>query len=255
MSKATWFWHLELSTVSNKISVLLSCTRLSTRSGRTGEGENKIGYTHYWRRKREVPFETFQAIRQDFERIVLALDNIGVRLGDGLGKGVPVLTQDEVCFNGLEQCGHAKNADIVIPWPTPDAGGVGHNLTAQAGDWYAGATLSHRACDGDCSYETFDFPRKFMPEIWEKPEAGLYFQFCKTAFRPYDVAVTAFLLIAKHHWYDGIRVSSDGDQPQWDDARLLCQEHLGYGADYVLGETGDGRELVSRNKSVLDVAS
>jgi hypothetical protein len=37
------------------------------------------------------------------------------------------------------------------------------------------------------------------------------FDFCKTAFRPYDVAVVAFLLLAHSHYGDAVTLGSDGD--------------------------------------------
>ena len=65
---------------------------------------------------------------------------------------------------------------------------------------------------------------------YNKPdERGLYIGFVKTAFRPYDVAVTAALLIGKRHLGDELVVSSNGADAQWLDARRICQTVLGYG--------------------------
>jgi hypothetical protein len=61
---------------------------------------------------------------------------------------------------------------------------------------------------------------------------GKYFGFCKTAFKPYDWAVTAFLIIAKHYLGDRILVHSDGTSANWHDARLICQIELGYGMEF-----------------------
>ncbi len=58
---------------------------------------------------------------------------------------------------------------------------------------------------------------------------GLAFYWTKTAFKPYDIAVTAALLIAKRHLRDKLVIHSDGGDPQWADAKELCHEHLGYG--------------------------
>lgn len=81
---------------------------------------------------------------------------------------------------------------------------------------------------GADSYETFAFPQLLVPRSWESPKAdGNYFQFCKTAERPYDVAVTAFLIIAKHYLHNGITITSDGDASDWEAARYLCWQHLG----------------------------
>lgn len=193
-----------------------------------------MGYTHYWRRRPEISQGVFDAIRQDFETLLPVFAENGIQLGNGHGRETPVINSDEITFNGLENCGHPKNTDIVIPWPTKGARGVGSNEDAVDGSWFAGASLQHRACNGDCSYETMTIERVFTPQSWEKPdENGLYFAFCKTAFRPYDVAVTALLLILKHHLKDDCTVSTDGDEDGWMDAVLLCNKHLG---GYALDE-------------------
>lgn len=199
-----------------------------------------MGYTHYWEREKTIDTAAFSAIGADLNKIILALDDAGVRLGNALGKDVPEITADFIGFNGLVNCGHVKNTEITIPWPSRKAAGIGHNLTAVEGDWLAGVTLQHRACNGDCSYESVWFERDKKLESYDKPnERGLYFEFCKTAFRPYDLAVTAFLIIAKHYLGDRFVVTSDGEQAQWDDARRLCAEYLGYGASYVLDAAGE----------------
>ena len=212
-----------------------------------------MGYTHYWRRPKTIAPKTFQAIGEDLNKIILALDDAGVQLGDAHGKGVPVIDGSLIAFNGLENCGHPKNSQISIPWPASSATGIGHNQTAVSGDWFAGATLQHRACNGNCSYESLWFERTIKPESWMEPKNGLYFEFTKTAFRPYDLAVTAFLIIAKHHMGDKIKVNTDGEQPQWDDARRLCYTHLGYGVEYII--TGRESELVHRKNTEARAAS
>ncbi len=65
-------------------------------------------------------------------------------------------------------------------------------------------------------------------------ENAIFSGACKTAFRPYDLALTAFLLIAQRHLGSEMVVRSDGGDPQWDHARLLCQQELSYGAAYRL---------------------
>lgn len=199
-----------------------------------------MGYTHYWYRPLEIEQPTFDAIRADFEKIILALDEKGIKLGDALGREVPVINDEQIRFNGLENCGHPENSDICIPWPSKGARGLGNNVTAIDGGWFAGATLQHRACNGDCSYESFIFDRTEKKHSWTEPEEdGLQFECCKTAFRPYDIAVTAFLLIAKHHLRDKIRVSTDGDFDGWADAIALCYAHLGYGLnDFKVDDDG-----------------
>lgn len=172
------------------------------------------------------------------------LDGVGIHLKGWDGNGEPSINASEIVFNGDANCGHAK-IDLGIAWPAPGAGGVATIAVAgagaisagsaiQPGTWFAGALLSHRMCGGDCSHESFILERIFKPESWEKPKAGTFFAFCKTAYKPYDLAVTACLVIAKHHLGDLITVHSDGDTPDWADARQICETVLGYGNEVVL---------------------
>jgi hypothetical protein len=166
---------------------------------------------------------------------------MGVRLGNAFGQDVPLIGPDNVVFNGIEDCGHPVNKEIGIAWPATGARGVGATTSPIAGDWFAGATLSTRACSGDCSHETFSFPRVFQPQSWEEVKPEGWFAFCKTAYKPYDFAVTAFLVIAKHYLGDLLRVSTDGEDNDWHDAKVLCQFHLGYGWEMKI--SGDDAEL------------
>ncbi|SEL30074.1 hypothetical protein [Paenibacillus sp. OK003] len=75
-------------------------------------------------------------------------------------------------------------------------------------------------------YEDFVFPRVLY--LWNEPdENDQYFQFCKTSAYPYDQAVIAFLLIAKHHLQQDITVQSDVVAKKVDAAKNLCQTYLG----------------------------
>lgn len=47
------------------------------------------------------------------------------------------------------------------------------------------------------------------------------FQFCKTARKPYDTAVTACLLLAKHHFGSAIEITSDGGPEGFNRAFLV----------------------------------
>lgn len=92
---------------------------------------------------------------------------------------------------------------------------------------------------GHCRCGTFCFPRVYLPPEWRSPDGdGLWFSCCKTNFQPYDLAVTAFLLIAKRHLGDAFRVGSDGREWEWLRTRLLCHARLGYGMRYRFGVGG-----------------
>lgn len=80
-------------------------------------------------------------------------------------------------------------------------------------------------------HETLYFPRTDDEQM--RPD-GTVFGFTKTNRKTYDLAVTALLVIAKHHLGTDIKVSSDGDLPEWADAVLVTKKVLGYGEDFVL---------------------
>jgi hypothetical protein len=186
-----------------------------------------MGYCHYWETEQEIDQKSFSRIVADVQQIVLTLDDMGVRLAGPLGEGLPEIEADHIAFNGLWHCGHVNNEEIVIPFPAVDAGGIGSSISAVEGSYLGmGTLLKHRACDGNCSYETFRFARKY-DEI-DKVRAGRYSDSCKTGFRPYDLAAQCVLLITKHHLKDRIQVWSGGNDYHWNDARLLCYLHLSY---------------------------
>ena len=117
---------------------------------------------------------------------------------------------------------------MVIPYPSEHAEGIGPSSTAIDGSFYdLGVTIKHRCCNGRCSFETFRLEKQLPPTTPD--ENGLYCEYVKTGFRPYDVAVTGILLIAKRHLRDQFIVHSNGADAQWSDAKRFCQQVLGYG--------------------------
>lgn len=201
-----------------------------------------MGYTHYWYRPKEIRGHTMSDIVNDFMSIIPVLADIGVHLAGGDGAGEPEINVDMIKFNGVADCGHAKNSEISIPWPSKEAGGIakyGENNKAE--NWFAGAVIDKRCCNGDCSYETFFFPRVIDKDFKQghNKRKDLLFDFCKTAYRPYDLAVNVFLVIAKHRLRDNIIVSSDGEMVHWQEAMMYCQIHLGYGLEFELPKEGD----------------
>lgn len=210
-----------------------------------------MGYTHYWNREREIDQRDFVNIVDDFKKILPKIQDAGVILADGHGQGQPVINYDRIWFNGASKCGHPKNEAITIPWPTKNAGGVANPFIedAQKGNWFAGAEIEKRVCDGDCSYETFLFDRMLNLSDYSEPENGRYFDCTKTAFRPYDLAVIIFLIIAKHYLKEKIKISSDGEDCHWFDGKILCQMELGYGLNFVMNEELRENDIEMKNKS------
>jgi len=207
-----------------------------------------MGYTHYWYRIKEIDKRTFSKIVEDFKKFLPLFKTLDIKLGDGSGKGEPIINHDAIIFNGLHNCGHPQNKHISIPWPASKTknGVAPSSQKAIVGGWFAGVVLEQRTCDGDCAYETFYFPRILKlidPQKGDRSELihcyqfsdekdtknKKHFSFCKTAFRPYDLAVNVFLIIAKHHMGNSIKVKSDGELQHWMDAAKICQNALGYG--------------------------
>ncbi len=195
-----------------------------------------MGYTHYWNREQKIAQQIMESIVNDFRKIVKTI-SLYVDLAGGSGEGNPEITYDKIWFNGKEKCGHPQK-DLGIAWPDNDAGGIANPFSevVQKGTWFAGSKLQKRTCGGDCSHETMYFPRIMKLESYNEPKNGLYFNFCETAFKPYDLAVISLLIIAKHYLNEKIKVSSDGTEEQWFDGKFICQQVLGYGLDFKLKE-------------------
>jgi hypothetical protein len=193
-----------------------------------------MGYNHYWRQPVEIEPEAFALIVTDFQRCVLALDDAGVPLAGPMGDDLPQIDHTGIAFNGVRDCGHPKNEAISIPFPSEDASGVGGSADAVADSWFIGVQIRRRTCNGDCSYEPFIFKRVVEPHETNQRT----YDYCKTGFRPYDLAVQCTLLIAKHHLRDNFEVYSSGSDWHWNDARRVCYLHL----DYPLVEFKNNRD-------------
>ena len=84
---------------------------------------------------------------------------------------------------------------------------------------------------GELSHETFCLERVTDTTGFTQrdDDNGLIFKFCKTAQKPYDIAVCSALIIAKKHFGESIMISSDGENHEWQEAKTLCENTLGYG--------------------------
>ena len=83
---------------------------------------------------------------------------------------------------------------------------------------------------GDDGFETFHIERNPKQSVHTEDKDRV-FDCCKTGHQKYDIAVCSVLIIAKQHFGDDIKVSSDGnnDDEEWQVAKALCQKVLGYG--------------------------
>lgn len=200
-----------------------------------------MGYTHYWYRPEEIKRDKFELLVKDAKEIIKFCEEQGIKIENGLADGPPVLNSDEISINGsdLQPIGiWTTSEEVSIPWPankTRDRKGL---EDPTAGTWFAGTLLQSRVAPignlglGLGSYETFRVSRIFDDDF-RSEENGLLFDCCKTAFRPYDLAVTAILVSLKHHVPE-CRISSDGDLSNWSDAIRMCVELFNYGENFEL---------------------
>ena len=76
---------------------------------------------------------------------------------------------------------------------------------------------------GENSHETFYIDRVVSE--------GKYFNFCKTARKPYDIVVCVSMLIFKKHFPSQLEISSDGGYQEWSKAVEIVNDKLGYNID------------------------
>ncbi len=201
-----------------------------------------MGYTHYYYTSKEFDFVGFNEVVRDFKKMIPVLEHLGVKLANACGDDKPIINGDEITFNGLTKCGH-QNRDLGITWPKPTANGVLKNgigtklQQITQSNWFAGAQLESRVCGGDCSHETFSLERTHtIPDYKQSrlEEGKLIFECTKTAYKPYDLAVNVALIIASHRLGNQIKIGSDGEMQNWEEAIQLCEHFLGYGKEFNL---------------------
>lgn len=83
----------------------------------------------------------------------------------------------------------------------------------------------------DRSHETFAIDRVYKPySSHDKPHSdGSWFEFCKTARKPYDTLVTASLLMFRYRFGEQVAVESDGFAEEWTNGYALVAQVLGPG--------------------------
>jgi hypothetical protein len=93
---------------------------------------------------------------------------------------------------------------------------------------------------GENAHETFFFEKVQSGDRhqYHDIDTEKVFSFCKTAQKPYDLAVCSALIIAKKYFGDDIILSSDGEESDWKEAVDLCQNELGYGLEFDINTGG-----------------
>lgn len=173
-----------------------------------------MGYTHYYYRheiehNKEL-WDKFLAdvkkVASKFQLIIVnsvdfATDSGGkqlkstgkikIEIGGGMGEGEPPkFTKDTIWFNGV----------------------------------------------GDDSHETLNIDRDYFPHLKEDGEykkkqwreEKKIFECTKTAYKPYDLLVTATLTLYKYHFKDKVSIASDGDEEGFLKGVELVNKTLGY---------------------------
>jgi len=77
--------------------------------------------------------------------------------------------------------------------------------------------------NGDNGHETFHWDGIPTLPDYRKKESE-YFDFCKTAYKPYDAVVTAILIRAKVIYGSCVSINSDGSWEDWKAGRDLYEE-------------------------------
>ena len=169
-----------------------------------------MGYTHHYYVERVYDADAFEKAANDFAALLPALKRNGVDLASAGGVGKPAIGPRLIEFNG------AKSA-ACEPF----------RLMQEADGQY-------RRPVGRLS--RFRDPGTGERETNPPAVVGKYHFYTKTEHRPYDLAVMACLIVAKHYLGKGIVVCSDGVEDKWEPARRLCGNHVGYGGDFRLDE-------------------
>jgi hypothetical protein len=171
-----------------------------------------MGYTHYWEIKKTAPKKVWGKIIVDFKKL---MDNMpettntagGFSEKDPLFLGGcrytqhPIVDDVQVFFNGSAVPSEKRKKD--------------------RNNWTDG--------DNDkLSHEVF--------YIYRIKKDNANFNCCKTARKPYDLMVCAFLILAEYHAPKYYNFSSDGDYDEWYPAITFVSKFLGY----------DTREMVCK---------
>ncbi len=190
-----------------------------------------MGYSHHWETKQLIPDKTFSLILHDVKLIQKPLFDIGIPLAGPDGTGDPIFNNDVISFNGIDKCGHTAK-DLFLAWPSKNAHGISLDKIQHVP---SDTQIDARTCNGSCMYESFIFKKYNQCRSRELNYDDLIcFNSCKTAFRPYDIAVMTILIIAKHYLINDIRVISNGDITKWHDAIMIVNHFLEYGNDFKL---------------------
>ena len=191
-----------------------------------------MGYTHYWRRSPVLSPAEFAKAAEDIRHIAATLTDRGIKLAGPTGHGKPEISDSSIAFNGSLNCHHAF-IDLGSPWPSSSATGW-DKPNPVVGAWFSGALLDTRICGGNCAAGLFLVDREFMVRPWDQLEQNRYFSYCNTEYKPYDIMVTASLVRLKEHLPNDVKLTSDGGEKGFEDAKRLCRELFGFAKNFEI---------------------
>ena len=148
-----------------------------------------MGYTHYtYRPVKNAGSAYFDGkLALDAKKLCDYANANGIRIRNGEGLGEPEFTEFSFSING--------DAEAFV--------------------------------DGrDLAHETFHWSGIPNQSEWRKDDPD-FFEFCKTAYKPYDAVVTAILIRAKVIYGSCVRISSDGEWQEWQAGRDLYETVFG----------------------------
>lgn len=229
-----------------------------------------MGYSHYWYTKPNLNETNWKQFAIDCKKLfAFAHNEMGIALADGSGEAEtqPQITREFISFNGSEAQPSGlwtTNENISLPWPSSTASLSDESADPTAdktnGTWFAGDLVEQRVAPidnlsgfGSGSYETCGIDRvkelsKYNDYTERDAKYGLAFDCCKTAYRPYDLVVTAVLIALKHNFGNDVIISTDGEEKDWLDARMMCNNVLGYGLSVVMDFEETKEQVYARHK-------
>ena len=135
-----------------------------------------MGYTHYWDRKSKLNSDKFEKFTEQVSHILSLIDKEG-SIGGVWYEGKEVKIANWKGEKDTEACINT-------------------------------ASVSFNG-EGDNSHESFSIDNS-------SDDVMNGFSFCKTARKPYDIAVTACLIAFKKCFEYAVKISSDGDYKEWE---------------------------------------
>lgn len=155
-----------------------------------------MGYTHNWNRNNEKDHdqETWNKLVADCKLLYKNMPDHSLSAG-GFYKDMPLLLNG--CFTYKNA---AFNKDIIR------FNGSGTIKREKSGKHWRDV-LCNTPEHNNLGHETFSLTRKYINES----------TFCKTARKPYDLMVTACLLLYKYY-FNSVTIKTDGTEDDWSEA-------------------------------------